>query len=769
MRLFFYLFQMDRLAQFRKIQKEKEKERQKERDAVKDLAVSTILKQKWVSNAVDEKQIIDEVSEYKESEWELKDITECDSLESAFNFPPQFPWIWKYFHLQMKALMWSLVMDDEEIKKWNIFYYKWWPVDIEKALNKTFASKYKLDRVMKFKIRLSGFLEIYFWKDELEVEMPTFTVEDSTRKINTWYRNMFLNYYLRELAKTAFLPDKYLRIFTGVISAFVIDFDKQKWSIAFSSQYKPRSTKLWEDTSENLTLTPDQILDREIKQWFISKTILDPSRSYWFTHILRRNSGLVLYNWNKQIIEKWKQINVIAAPRRIWKTFLSGHIVERYLFSDMKWYGWIRSLQIMCIVPNFEVVWFQLFQYLEAFLKKYKTVKLDWEKILSFNKSDYTITNNITGAIFKMVSTNKVSDKEWDSGWVWESFSADVIIIEEAARIPDKVWEALLPIVNIELAQVYISSTINLDTKENHFFYKLLQDWLSGRYTNIVGHVFTIDDNERMTKEQKDFAVQTLLEKNEDLVYCHYYSILIQKQSVFDVAGMITETKPTAKETFKVLWYDPGKTYDNAGFVNFDLMTRTIFMAEKRGQKYEHQVDYLDELKQLYPKSWFVMDRAGVWEWVAEIVDMKVRETKRNLIDAYVKSTWSWEWSYSKQTKCWTWSKWWLVSIWQIMFTAKLFKIHESCTDLIEQLKNFKVIEKNGTIKYEWEKKFKDDLVNGMLFWFLYIYKILWLQTAKDIEAYWKNGWYYDGYDEDKDDSFASSEWRWYNNSRHLY
>ena len=588
--------------------------------------------------------------------------------------------------LALREFLGAFIINRDLNRRGKIFY-NWDGKNQWDILLETYGRLYRSKDWKTLQIKLKWVSEELIGKDILDIEFPFL---DEWENMNQKFSSDILNKWA---VKNNYIDDITLTLFKDIVmNNFFIMYD---WKYVW---LKPK------DKSVELEITLEELLDKEIKLWYVNKEIWDYKRKFWYSHILRRNDKLKLQTWQIKTLFNWKQFNLIAWSRRIWKTYLSSSIAKRELYRKGSWY-WNRNRQILYVCVSDEKMW-QPLQYLDLMLRE------DIQRWY-ISKSWKEYTNKITGTVLKFVTA-------WSKTWA-KSFGADLVIIDEAAEIPNEYWMDLLPIIMQEKATVFAISTINKWSQNNWFYKELVygeNSWDEKYYTVRA----TIDENELIEEEDRE-ATKTKI-KEEDIIkyYTELYCIFPNTNTVFNLSWVVQPDQRFQYADY-VIWYDPGKLNDFAWIIVVDMTNLRVVEEHKVIHiSYFDQKEFIKELKTKY-KAPVIMDRTWVWEAVSEIFFW--------VVDAAIKykKAW-WEASYNEQYWFWNVPKKDLVEISQLYINNYGLKINSSLVDLISQMKWFAKIKSWETIKYWWVW-IKDDLVNALLLAIYYMSKFEWITKKK--------------------------------------
>lgn len=588
----------------------------------------------------------------------------------------------------------------------------------------------------------NSLLSEFFWANRVELKVP----------VNYEWKDFTLNVMdlLRQMAKERIIDDLLYVIYSRLIMTLRVFYDSKnnrmwfwtKWerfAIINGNRFKISAQEL----------RPEDILTREVEQWFINKNLLiwDPEKWYGFTHYLRSHAKYKLFWWQKEVLMMWTRYNIIATSRWQWKTYLAAFVCARELLKEWTWFWWRPFREIKYFVPDKENVGTEFFQYLEALIWDMQLKKLpNGLKVIEINRQKYTVKCNITGHILKVVSLFKM-------GWWWELWSsigegiaADVAVIDEAARIPDSFWSSFHQRAAFETDTFFIISTINEETPSDHWFYKLVIDWEWDDPT-IRSYRIDIDKNELLRIWKTEEEYQIILEKAKDALrikwdkefYAKWYCIILDESNVFNTSSYTSNSEINKYQDSdpRILWFDLGKLTDTCWLVLINLKHMEIEESRKvLNATYGTQLQYAKEYKDKYRNILIIWDRT----WVGEAVSEQDIEW---VVDCWIKSTWAWELTYNKKNQFYTCSKWKIITIMATVLNSRILRIPTHNDWLLEQMKDFVKLKswRGDILLYKGKWKKKDDLVLSAAYAILYMYAILWLKTKTLIEEYCNMSW----------------------------
>lgn len=591
--------------------------------------------------------------------------------------------------------LFSAILTDKKVmkEKWLLFSDN---ITSHRIINKAIAQDWNFEWWRYEDIELKGAA----WQLLIPAIKFKYPVIDSSQpwviNITRYFKNnTIINYWVAK----SLIDDETYTIIKEFLKTFDIFYNPSTLAIGLS----PRFWRAGGATS----VTLEDLLQAEIDQWYINEQIGDSQRKFSYTHMLRRNLGLNLQTWQKTLIQDWKQYNFIAWSRRIWKTFTSAYIAYREFYRKGSGY-WDRNRQVLYVTLSDNKAW-QPFQYMLQMTEKDREL---W--YVTVNKAAKEFTCVLTGTKLIFITSSA-------KGWA-ASYWADLVIIDEAAMIPNDFWDDLLPIIVQERATVFAISTINEWAKQNWFYKYLLKGEMWD--DNIQSIRVTVDDNELLEDSDRE-DMKEALKDNQIKYWTQLYSIFPSGSSVFKLNGTVQSMDVESYRDLVIIWYDPAKLWDNAAFVVVDPSSFQVIEEHiMKGISYMEQKAYLIDLKKKFNTSIVVMDRSWVGEGVYEIF--------WNLIDTSVRYKSSWDVRITPLGYR-------LVAKWELIDTLRLYldsyelKISDTLENIIKELKHFKVLRDRWSVVQYWGVWFTDDSVNALALVTFYLRHISWVTNALDL------------------------------------
>lgn len=599
--------------------------------------------------------------------------------------------------LALREFLGAFINDRKQNAEGKIFYNHITGRNQEDLFLESYGKLYRAKERRKVRLRLKGITKEMIWQEIVEFEYPYLWEGENINKRFT------SDTIISWAVKNNFMDDEMVALFKGLVM--------QNFNIIYSEKGHYVGLQV-RDKALDIDISLDELLDREIEQWYYNKIIGDKSRKWWYTHMLRRNVEITLQSWQKKILYNWKQFNMIAWSRRIGKTFTSAFVAYRELYKIWGWYG-ARERQILYACVSEDKMW-QPLQYLKLLMRK--DIEHWYIKV-----SGKEFTNTITNAKLIFVTA-------WSKSWA-RSYWADLVIIDEAAEIPDSYWLDLLPIIMQEKASVFAISTINEDSQDGWFYRELLKwelTWDEDYNTIRV----TIDDNELLDEKAKQATKDKIFEASQMKYWTELYCIFPNSKSVFKLWWVIQPPEIHVEQKRAiVIWYDPWKINDDAWIIVTDMNNlRTIEEIALKNYQYKDQWTVLKELREKYQWCVVVMDRTWVWEAVFEIVVPYID------ISIKYKKSW-WDISYNQTHNYYNVPKKELVETIQIYMESSWLKVDSTLEQLIIQMKWFKKFQAWAYVQYWWVWV-KDDLVNGLLLCWFYMKHIKGIDKKNQVQVH---------------------------------
>jgi len=545
--------------------------------------------------------------------------------------------------------------------------------------------QYLYETLIDVKINLIWFHREIFWEKQITLKLPW--IKDGTQVLD---KHLFWMVIL-PLVRDWFWDDEYYKFIKPFLQILPLVYNEKTWTLWFSiSDFKKKQVRLkkWPielSKLEIISYTPNSLLDLEIEQWFINKEIWDPNRNYAFTHRIREMLDMKFFYWQNEVVKQWNKINIVFAVRNSGKTAFACYIWLRELISDKVWF-WIRKARkIIYFVPDKVDIWEQVMDYIVWYIDSlfdasyqeqlntdsYKNQDEIWQEntryklkdqirklkkqYFSIDRSKFSIKCHLTWHSLKLVSLQEViwkSGKDlWSSKGEW--LACDVYIIDEAPRLPDAFWNSFWERAETESEYWYISGTLNQETPNNHWSYKLWLEWELGN-PNISTHRIALWNNENLffnvtSEADKKFIIERERKKLLDSwgirnLYCRWYWIILNENKVFNISWCIRWVKPAAEKFHhRVIIMDFWWDSDPVWFIVYNINTMHIEHTELfKWIDINEQLKVVDKWRKKYTNTYTLWD--GTWVWrLARSSDID------SIIDYYITFTVWPQWKYNKE------------------------------------------------------------------------------------------------------------------------
>lgn len=265
--------------------------------------------------------------------------------------------------------------------------------------------------------------------------------------------------------------------------------------------------------------------------------------------------------WQRYALVYESRENLAVNSRRSGKSFLVVYIAIRQLMLP-----WQMILYILPVKEDYSE---QPFFYIEQMLEN---VKKKWAELIGFqfNAKQFRVVNKP----FK----SKIIFLSWQWSSKWKSFSANLVVIDEAAMIDDEhLYDQAYNSTTDTKWRCWAISTINVETPVNWFFYKkIILEWTE----DAKVHNVNLYDNPFIKEAEKKKIEKDLKEKNPQVRSADWMAIFIWGEEWFDTSKFFQIDFFYDVISFKgckfnlarnldkyerfLLFYDPAKNKDKA-------------------------------------------------------------------------------------------------------------------------------------------------------------------------------------------------------------
>jgi len=622
-------------------------------------------------------------------------------------------------HQLILGLIWGLITTNDQIKE-NKSIYGWCNSDY-KVLDKQLAREIDNYPSVNRRLKTKSMAEYLVWKTQTIPLIWSWIRNEKHKSLD----DVIVKYYLYPFFedKTT-ISDNILymwfdlfknvrvqKISDGHLNMYIWDEPMDMFqfhdNIPFAFEY-------YTDFSR------DRLLEIEIALWYTNKTIGDPTRGYWYTHMLRANvwEHMVMPANAIRLIKNWRWFNVYLTSRKQGKTSFAADRIVAELLSEKRWYGMRKNRRIKFFTDNAAKVWTECMQFIADFL--WDLVKQEISpgvKYFEIRESKQEVICNLTGNSFAVVSLKWL---QWDSdNSTGDGLACDAAIIDEWFRIGYRFWKSFRDRAKEECEWILFISTLNEEAWCNPDYNTVRSSDFDNSVTyhnNFLKRWLTLKDFYKYTWNK---LKERLKETNEEYIMKRILCWILSDRTLFDVTGRIAAVNDKAVQTdLRVIWIDMWGLSDHVWVCEFNVRRLIVekWYSHKIDGDYQNCLVIAREAKEKYPNCITVWDRWWpVWEAVA------ILDKKTQYIDYWIKSTGNssglneLDWYY-------TMKKWVFVLSWAYALT-NIVKIMMSCTDLITQFWDMEMKKSTrwGTILYKAKKGRKDDAV----FWYLNVFWLL--------------------------------------------
>lgn len=612
-----------------------------------------------------------------------------------------------------------------------------------------------------------------FWKD-IKSKLPYLSRKE---KQPSWRsKSIDLVSFLTELNKTNEISDMRYRMWQHVLNHFDVmetrDIDSNNKMFFFTERterkkYDQHSIIVakemmdwyhnfnfykweWSPVAEPIGRIEDIVID-----WVKCKTYGAYSTTmrnlmFWDTDFFRKNKRF-FQKWQYTVIKNLWHITVFTAKRRMGKSYLLSFLAAREITKQRVSE---KPVKVLFISQSENSLW-DVKDYLNSMGDTLKGVyeHIKKENSIFFYQIDPDGSRKLNGVI-----------KFLTAWWVDPGIGkfADLIIIDEANKIDERIYQNVLPIVTNEWARLICASTLYEDSPIDHWFYVLLNDaeketfkrwdpdefirdkwfefWLDKWIDNVnlkdvtkklkkemrySGMRFNWDQNEIMDEEDKAFE-KKLLGRNPAAYYAQYWGVYQEEGKVLNYSHCIWETMTGVdKYEYVVIAYDPARQRDWAAVIFSWYKEWKIYDFDEVFLEWDYtkQIEDFVKLKEKYKaltnnEVYTVIDRTWVWMVLFDIIslywvsfDLWVYSST----GTKVTKTGNWERTVGKEYLVELTQK--IISDWNVVFDKKL-------VNTFEEMNNYKRYEHQRWSGYE-AAAGHDDFVSAQLIknYFIYDYK----------------------------------------------
>lgn len=684
----------------------------------------------------------------------------------------------KEHHNIIIQFLWRLYMNNDSIRsEKNLFCLK--DNETHKLLDESLAKQFKEETTV-VKIYTKAMAEYFMWKSfNIELVWKWKYIKADLKKLEPWFISKYYLYPFFEDKNT--VSDNVLYMWFDLIDKIWIQIvNKQKLNMYITK--KPMDMYRVEgglnfSFEYYLDFSRDKLLEKEISLGYTNKIVWDPSRGYWYTHLLRANvwEYMTMPSSAIRLIMWWWKYNTYLTSRKQGKTSFAADRIVAELLSEKRWYWMRKNRRIKFFTDNASKVWKEAMEYIKDFLWEMKDKEIKpWVKYFDINDSNQEVRCNLTWNVFNVISLKWL---EWNSdNSTWDWLACDCAIIDEWFRIIERFWKSFKDRAFEECDWILFISTLNEETEITHWWYSELIKWEAGHYqwyntvrSSDFDNTITYFNNFKMQGKSLNAYYEytwekfyeRLKESDEPYVLKRMLCWILTDKILFNVAWRLVSDEWRVNDSdFRVIGIDPGWLHDHLWICVFNTKTLIVEECKSFPLTYEQVIPKLQEYKYKYKNSIMVGDLWGPVGNTIFILD------KEHIIDYWLKTASNVSWSeWSKKAWYIVLNKWVFVLNWAYCL-HNIVKVNITwCQDLIEQFwyMEGKKSTRSNTILYKAKKNKKDDAVFAYLnvMWLLRMVFFLkepqeivdfWEESSTievmqyddgDLDYYWIHNWYY--------------------------
>lgn len=348
----------------------------------------------------------------------------------------------------------------------------------------------------------------------------------------------------------------------------------------------------------------------------------------------------LLMDWQYDVIRRMWRKTIVFGPRRAGKTFLLAFLARREIMAQkMNFQNQYRPMSVLYLwlsdAKNMKVV-----SYLKGMDKMFSK-NAEWMFHYSWDQKMYTFRSgkDILGSI------TFISAEQKDPGI---GDYADLIIIDEAIKVPNAIWEWLEPIINNEWAKLLTASTLyynapknwnydlmleaerhtigkdvyrfidaqfekfrHLTTKERTIEDRLAYQELVNQFLDAnewVGIRYNIDDVEYIPENKREAEKERMRAMNPQRYYAELYSRYADEGKVFNYNWCLTDLEKNKQATYQSITtvHDSAATYDESAVLVWawnPTLKKVVVLEEHALKKTGYYEDQAREVKDIIVNS----------------------------------------------------------------------------------------------------------------------------------------------------------------------
>lgn len=471
-------------------------------------------------------------------------------------------------------------------------------------------------------------------------------------------------------------------------------------------------------------------------------------------------SGKYLQAWQKDFMWQMGQINFLFNSRRSWKSLLL-QLIQFLMVKCERPKKWFKRMKINYFCQSQET-FDDLSEYMENFSDSYGLPYI-WRK----GKSSLDYVTYEDGKE-KVLGTVQFKSALSIAKWLWGTPYA--VIIDEASRQPEMVYQRALANARLNKALIFCITTVNYEEERDWCYteamkayfqsmdYEPMEDvvvrlwnkyWMNKlsspedaekaqakmeemrreflerrKYSCLF---YTIEDIEYITEKEKEDAIKEDSHRWEKFILAEYFSIFADGKKVFDPYRLIEDKIPDVYDNL-FFAYDQAEKWDNPALNIIWVKDFNMYVLDSiiLWDTLDIQIQQIKRLKEewKYRTTWKIRLSVDVTSKQSDVSSIEMRWLP---IDCPMywnngNSPSYFDWRILKVTRNWLFTN--AIECFDLMY-IKFSEWLDKKEWLFEELSN--IIIKDGSYKI---KKWKDDQVAALLMNLYYIYNILWLKKT---------------------------------------
>lgn len=475
-------------------------------------------------------------------------------------------------------------------------------------------------------------------------------------------------------------------------------------------------------------------------------------------------SGKYLQAWQKDFLWNMWQINFLFHSRRAGKSLLL-QLIQFLMVKCERPKKWFKKMKINYFCQSQET-FDDLSEYMENFAESYWYPYV-WRK--SKSSLDYVTFENWKEKVLGTVQFKSALSIAKGLGW-----TPYAVIIDEASRQPEMVYQRALANARLNKALIFCLTTVNYEEERDWCYveamkayfqamsYEPMEDtvvklWkkykidqlqnpdMAIKYQNKMEDMrreflelrkysclfYTIDDIEYISEKEKQDAIAEDSHRWEKFILAEYFSVFADNKKVFDPYRLIEEKIP---QTFDNIFfaYDQAEKWDNPALNIVWVKDFNMYCLDSiiLSETLDIQIQQIKRLKEewQYRVEWNQRIRLSV-DVTSKQSDVSSIELRWLQVDCPIywnngNSPSYFDWRILKVTRNWLFQN--AIECCDLMY-IKFAPSLDRKLWLLDEMSH--IVIKDGNYKTQ-KTTDKDDQVAALLMNLYYIYNILWLKKT---------------------------------------